>query len=38
MVGKNCRYCDNQKIVNNNHVKEVNGELKRVCPICYASL
>lgn len=37
-VSKSCKYCSNQKIVNENHVRNVDGELVRVCPICYHSM
>lgn len=35
---KKCVICSNQEIINQNHVREINGELTRVCPICYYSL
>ena len=37
-VKKDCNYCNTQKIVNNNHVRNIDGELTRVCPICYHSM
>jgi len=34
----NCMICNNQKILNENHVRNIDGELIRLCPICYKSM
>lgn len=33
-----CLICNNQDIMNENHVREIDGELIRLCPICYHSM
>lgn len=30
-----CVICNQQNIINENHVRQINGELIRMCPICY---
>ena len=33
-----CAVCNLQDIVHENHVRNIDGELTRLCPICYKSL
>ena len=35
---KVCKICNNQKIINDNHVRHIDGELVRLCPVCYEAL
>ena len=33
-----CVVCNLQDIVHENHVRNIDGELTRLCPVCYKSL
>jgi hypothetical protein len=33
-----CVVCNLQYIVHENHVRNINGELTHLCPVCYKSL
>ncbi|MDG6229524.1 MAG: hypothetical protein QCH96_06120 [Candidatus Thermoplasmatota archaeon] len=33
-----CIQCNHQDIVSMNHVRNINGELVRLCPICYTNI
>jgi len=39
MIKENrCIICNTQEIIHENHVRNIDGELVRLCPICYHNL